>query len=300
MRFAVIGLLILGISYFSACDKVDDPYQHLTEIDTAGTGDIDSSLLFFSSSDTSVLVRKVLVEEYTGIKCGNCPDMARVLKDILDTSDQVILVAIQADCSQLSHPDDKHPIDLRGPESSVYCNEISNGDVIPYSLVNFKADAGKVSTGEVAEGISDLLKDNAWLTPRLDLDITTSYYPQNRVLSIDNKVQVLNGGYSGKIGVISYLVENGIIAPQTDYRYRDDPDRLNKTYKHDHTLRKAIPSAWGTELGENLANAEVVSEFSQYQIPDEFVAENCEVVSLVYDIDTREVLQVDVVKNIAN
>jgi hypothetical protein len=292
---AVILLSLIGTMVFSSCDKVDDPYEHLPQI---GDCRIDSNDLVFASNDTSNIIRKLLVEEYTGIKCGNCPDMARVLKTLLENEDDVILVAIQAGCSNLSHTDAKHPIDLRGDESDIYCKEISNGDVIPYSLVNYKADAGKAATAEVDEMVSDLLNDNAWKEPIFKLAIKTSYYPECRLLSIENKAEALVD-YSGSFGVISYLVENDIVAPQTDYKYREDPDRLKKDYEHDHTLRKAIPSAWGVTLAESASTGERFSNFTQYEVPENYLVQNCEIVSLIYDIDTKEILQVDVVTDFA-
>jgi hypothetical protein len=289
--FLSLLVLVLGLS---SCDKVDDPYEHLPKV---GDCRIDSNALIFSSNDTTSIVRKLLVEEYTGIKCGNCPDMARALKDVLDNTDDVILVAIQASCSQLSHPDDKHPIDLRGPESDVYCSEISNGDVIPFSLINYKDDAGKAATGEVANKINDLLNDNAWSDPIFKLTMELSYYPDCRLLSISNEVEALKA-YNGEIGVISYVVENGLVAPQTDYKYREDPDRLKKDYVHDHTLRKALPSSWGVALGSGSEAGERYSNFTQFEMPAEYNVSNCEIVSIIYDTDTREILQVDVVKSI--
>jgi len=295
MRVLIASLLIITVAGFISCDKVDDPYEHLPQI---GDCRIDSNDLVFASNDTTNIIRKLLVEEYTGIKCGNCPDMARALKTVLEQEEDVILVAIQAACSNLSETDSKHPIDLRGDESNIYCKEISNGDVIPYSLVNYKSDQGKAATAEVDEAISDLLNDNAWSSPIFKLAINTSYYPECRLLSIENKAEALVD-YDGKFGVITYLVENDIIAPQTDYKYREDPDRLKKDYEHDHTLRKAIPSAWGVELAASASTGERFSNFSQYEVPEAYLIQNCEIVSFVYDIDTKEVLQVDVVKDFA-
>jgi hypothetical protein len=297
MRYFQTIILLTAISAgFVGCDKVDDPYEHLPKV---GDCRIDSNALIFSSNDTTEIVRKLLVEEFTGIKCGNCPDMARALKTVMDTEEDMILVAIQAECSQLSFPDAKHPIDLRGDESNVYCKEISNGDVIPYSLVNYKSDEGKVSTGQVADAIRLLLNDNAWREPLFKLAINCSYFPECRLLSIGNKVEALKA-YQGEIAVINYLVENGIVAPQTDYKYREDPDRLKKDYVHDHKLRKALPGAWGTDLSDGASAGQRFAAFTQYEVPEAYQIQNCEVVSLVYDKQTKEILQVDLVKNIGN
>src|SRR5688572_579237 len=70
-------LLIFAVITWQACDKVSPPYK---ETVAAATGS-----------------RKVLVEDYTGHKCGNCPRASTTIYDLKATyGDNLIIMAIHA------------------------------------------------------------------------------------------------------------------------------------------------------------------------------------------------------------
>src|SRR5258705_4328893 len=59
--FTIVAALVL----FSSCDKVDPPYTQTNSVGGPNTSD--------------TVFRKILIEDYTGFKCGNCPAAAAVL-----------------------------------------------------------------------------------------------------------------------------------------------------------------------------------------------------------------------------
>src|SRR5712671_2275101 len=59
--FTIAAVLVL----FSSCDKIDPPYKQTN----SGGGPNTSDTVF----------RKILIEDYTGFKCGNCPSGASIL-----------------------------------------------------------------------------------------------------------------------------------------------------------------------------------------------------------------------------
>jgi len=88
-----------------------------------------------------------------------------------------------------------------------------------------------------------------------------------------------------------YLLESQIINWQTDYSQSpaDIPD-----YEHNHVLRRAINGSWGMEIASDtiVAGSSIVKSYA-YNLPDEFVKENCAVVAFVYNDDTKEVMQAE-------
>ena len=75
-RIILIGLLSI-IFTFQSCNKVEESY--LIE-----TGEIQAK-------------KTILIEEFTGHQCPNCPRAAKALDDIVDTyGDRIVIVAIHA------------------------------------------------------------------------------------------------------------------------------------------------------------------------------------------------------------
>ena len=68
--------------YFTSCDIVETPYMNNENINTIDT-------------NSNSYVKKVLIEDFTGHKCPNCPQAANEIKAIQDIyGDQVIAIAI--------------------------------------------------------------------------------------------------------------------------------------------------------------------------------------------------------------
>ena len=80
---SAICFTLLSVAILNSCDYVHDA----TEVSTNTTG----------GGTPGVVYRKVLVEDYTGHKCGNCPAAALKLLH-LDTTyeDKVIPLAVHA------------------------------------------------------------------------------------------------------------------------------------------------------------------------------------------------------------
>src|SRR5687768_4725486 len=82
--FKLILCLIVYSIYLSSCDKVKDPYS--TTLD--GGGD---------TTATVVKVRKVLLEEYTGHRCGNCPPAAVTAQTLKSTyGERLVVMTVHA------------------------------------------------------------------------------------------------------------------------------------------------------------------------------------------------------------
>ena len=70
-------LLIFAVIAWQACDKVSAPYKEVVIHDTGA--------------------RKVLVEDYTGAKCGNCPRASKEIYNLKAVyGDNLIIMAIHA------------------------------------------------------------------------------------------------------------------------------------------------------------------------------------------------------------
>jgi len=96
-KFSVLLLLVafVGIS----CDKVTNP---IVKTDTAV-----GSKFRYNSNDTLSHFKKVLLEDYTGHRCPNCPTGSSIIKKNLIPryKDSLVVIAIHA--GDLARPFDK-------------------------------------------------------------------------------------------------------------------------------------------------------------------------------------------------
>ena len=78
----ILAVIISGILVFPSCDKVDEPY-----LKPAGN----------SGPNPTEKVRKVLLEDFTGHKCPNCPEAADEASNLKAYyKEQLVLLTIHA------------------------------------------------------------------------------------------------------------------------------------------------------------------------------------------------------------
>jgi thiol-disulfide isomerase/thioredoxin len=269
-------LLMAVFAVLASCDYVKPPYST-----TPDTG---------NDTDIVVKVRKVLLEDYTGHTCGNCPKAARVADQIKkDYGEKVVVIGVHA--GGFASPDPpKYPSDFRNPVSTELHNFfglLAAGN--PNGMVNRAGYPNNHIKGESAwntEVSAQLAKElSAFITIKNSFDASTR--------KIDTEVstefeQTLQGDF--KLAV--YLVEDSIQAPQKDYTV--SPDWV-QNYMHKHVLRASFN---GSSQGELIAgnpvkgNPAITKKYSLTLDPS-FDASHCYVVAFVYNSSTWEVLQAE-------
>jgi hypothetical protein len=307
-----IAILFAAIVVIHACDEVEDPYAHIVNAEACDCEITDSSLITIKENE-DFAARRLLLEEYTGIQCGNCPIFAqdKIKRDLVKEygDDSLVVVAIQANASPLSEPDDKHTYDMRIPAGGEYSGAIENGSTIPYVLIHGKESAFKAG-GDVVQKVKDLVDDGSWHDAEpLELNLRTSYSSECRSLLVELDATTKSDVPAGA-NVIIYLLENGIIAPQTFYattdmvngylwyEHPDFPYRYN--YEHNHVLRATWPSPWGESMFDpSTASGSSESMSWELCLDEEFVAENCDLVAVVYDLNTKAVLGTEIIHHLS-
>ena len=75
-------LFLITITFFS-CDKIEGPYK----IDNGNGNPID----------TNTFIKKILVEDYSGHTCSNCPNAARELEALIDIyGNKIVPITVHA------------------------------------------------------------------------------------------------------------------------------------------------------------------------------------------------------------
>jgi hypothetical protein len=277
LTFAV---LLAGL-FMASCDKIEEGEylkkpnnSHPTPADTTGQ---------------KTLLRKVLILDFTGHKCGNCSKGHKMITSLESTyHDAVVPVAIH--CSNFAKPEEgtAFATDFRTEEGNYM---LSNMDIeqIPSGLVNTLLPS---AISDVPTEWAAQFAEYVNIEPELSLEVVSSVV--NGSMSSTVKLTAENV-CTRKLSLCVYVVEDNIISGQLDY---DSDPSIIEDYVHNHVLRMSFNGALGESVKEDteeMAKGATIEKSYSKAIKPEWNISNCKVVAFVYDSDTKEVLQAEAV-----
>ncbi|MES2515071.1 MAG: Omp28 family outer membrane lipoprotein [Bacteroidota bacterium] len=253
-----------------------------------------------TTGGSNIIYRKVLVEDYTGHKCGNCPAAADELSTLEGQySGKIVPLAIHA--GFFANINAAYPTDFRNTVSTNYDTQFGvSAAGNPNGLINrIGYGSGGFIKAYTSWGseISQMVTQAA----KFQIKITNTFNTGSNSLSTDIMVRSLAVN-SGTYKLVVLLTEDSIIAEQLDYRIVVPPAPSQKVsdYEFNHLLRGAINSDWGDAVfatGANL-NDSIVKSYTNYTINASYNASKCHVIAYIYDADAAsptyyEVLQAE-------
>lgn len=278
-RALLFFFLVYSLSIFfnTSCDKIETPLipQNVDTIITNISVWDDTSY-----SELSQDYRIVLVEEYTGHTCQNCPDGAREIEQLIENyPGRLMAISIHAGffAEPLSNSDSSYSTDFRTsvgntyydffgplPNPVAFISRIQYNGNIQVNLAGWEPAFNSISNDPpIAQlDLTNLYSDS------LNAIRTTIDVKWNQSVSEDMKLQV-------------FLVEDHVIDWQ-----KDGPDDI-PDYDHKHVLRTSLNGIWGEPITTALdASYEYTLSLDSAWDPD-----NCEVIAYIYDPNTFEVFQ---------
>lgn len=285
-----MSLALAFSTLFTSCDEVDKD-DYLPELKT--NANCPEPQYLDSEEQTK---RNVLLEEYTGHKCGNCPSAAKEAKALLKEApynENLVVVAIHGNSIAFNQPEpsgEKYRYDFRteiGKKLDAHFGVTDDG--IPAGLINRKDFDG--FTILPASSWKNFLDQELSKSPKMSINMVASKL-SNEEICASLRVKMLDD-YSGALNYNVFVVENGIINWQLDYK--GDP-KENPNYEHNHILRYTHLDAFGYTLGESKTNYsdKETFELSKFSIPvgKDWNLNNIKVIAYVSDKDSKEILQV--------
>jgi hypothetical protein len=279
---SILALFALAAFVFQACDKIEEPYLRNSGGHEPG--------------DTTVIaVRKVLLEDYTGHKCVNCPGAGFVAHDLKEQyEEQLVVVAVHAGFFAQPNSSGLYTADFRtdaGNEYFDFFQIIAN----PNGMVN-----------RVGEGQDRVLGETQWPSavgaevakePVSTIEITGDYNEGTKVLSTSLTIKFLSN-LPGKYRVCAMITEDSIIAPQMNNDPSIGPSPDWEDFVHMHMLRGNINGTWGNSITDEtiISGAEYTVECANYAFSDTWDDQHCNIVAFVFNEETFEVIQAEEVK----
>jgi hypothetical protein len=278
-------VLFAGTLYLVSCDKIEEPY-------TTPVGNIDTAACPVPEFPAvTVLKKRVLLEDYTGHTCVNCPKAAISASNLKGTyGDQLVLLAVHAGFFANPTSAGDFTYDFRSEAGTAWDNFFGVGMVgNPNGMVN---RIGYPNNHIIAPAGWGSAVSNALSTqPLVDLQMINEYDLAERKLCTHVKTRFVTT-IDKNLKLIVVLTESGIIQPQKNNDADAGVVPIIYDYVHNHVLRAGITSTWGNTISTvGTSNPESVVKTFKYILNEEYLAENCTVVAFIYDDDTKEVLQ---------
>lgn len=288
-----ISILSIFIGTLS-CDRIENPVViHESTLNWSLYPDSDTSTYPWPTWTTNTNTqRNVLLEDYTGHTCVNCPSAGTTAKNIeANNTGKVIVISVHASTTsgyQVPYLPDL-PLDHRTEAGNEYANtfDVSSN---PLGLINRKRNGNiytYLSSSWQTEVNNELQK-----SPDFNIQAQYNYFETTNGLFFHTEVEAINA-VSGDFGLINFLIRDTVVAPQEDLG-----GVLVEDYDHHSMLSANINGIWGTQIltGDLAAGDKLYNNYS-YELPDPNVdttyrVNNISIVSAVFDRDSYEVLQV--------
>jgi thiol-disulfide isomerase/thioredoxin len=241
--------------------------------------------------------RKVLIEDYTGHKCGNCPAAADTLK-YLEKKYPGKIVPLAIHANFFANTSATYPTEFRTPAGNDYDKQFGVGLAgNPNGLVN-RVGYGSGGFIKAYTSWETELVQMLSTSAKFEIKIKNSYVSTSNNLSTKITVKSLATN-SGNYKLVVLLSEDSIIAEQLDYR-KPSGSQFIPNYEFNHILRGAINSTWGDPIFGigAVVNDSIVKSYSNYTLNSLYKPTKCHVIAYVYDANPNsptyyEVLQVE-------
>jgi hypothetical protein len=300
---------------FQSCDKVKNPYpKQYVDVDTTLLYGVNletyKNTLWPTFGPNTNTLANVLIEDFTGHKCINCPDAAIKIHDIAHlNADRVFIAAI--------HSGPRGSMDFQVTSSPNYTTDFTNpnGTEIsfeaPASEEDFSSNPSVAFNRKNIDGyiFQTPFTINTWGSTvnsllanplKVNLQAATNYFPETRGVFLHTEVDLIQS-FTEDLYQVVYLIEDSLIAPQKVPASWSLPNNEDLNYVHKDIHRGCID---GLAMGRKLVDAMKVDKNGlaiqgdkyylnySYKLPSQFNPDNMHLLIYVYRKDTKEILQV--------
>lgn len=222
----------------------------------------------------AVMNRRVLIEDFTGQSCTNCPDAHQVIRDLqAQYGEQVIAVAIHAGHFGIAEGSNPTFVGLMQPEGNSYADY--------WQVASYPAG--------VINRTSGVLKHTDWAAysrtalmgePTMQIIVSDSLSADSTMLTIHTEIMP-QADAEGMLQL--WITESHITAPQLQ------AGTLVPIYTHNHVYRASVNGLWGEEV--SLTHGTTHKTIHSIALSDNWDISNLSIVAFVYN-DPDGVLQV--------
>lgn len=215
--------------------------------------------------------RAILIEDFTGQRCINCPTGTEIINGIVETYGEDNVIAVGIHSGPLGFAGNSKTVGLMTDTGNEYYTRWDKENKMgqPWVIFNRKTSPDSHYNNWAAM-VGTIISEKANLSVKID----NAYDAATRTLTTTVGADGVNGTVNGKLQV--WIVEDGVKALQMM------PDgKSNKEYIHNHVFRAAVNGTWGEDV--TVKEGETTTKQYQYVLPEAWNADNIAVVAFVYN-----------------
>jgi len=268
--FLATVAVILGMA---SCDKLKEPY--IIEPLVAQSDTIALEVADTLNFDGKVVV---LLEDYTGVKCSNCPDAAAIASQLQEQNEGHLVVMGVHPKDNLQNPSGGFP-DFRTDDGDAWKNNF-NISGYPKGLVN---RASVIGPAEWSTAVNAVIGDDA----PIRLIIKNEFDDATRELKLSIHSKFLADA-TGDIRLTVCMMEDNILGKQVT------PTGVDTAYMHRHVFRGTADGiTWGRAFDNSAMTIYAGRNFitnMKFTVDEAYNAEQFYIVAFVTNDDDKSVL----------
>jgi len=263
-----IGIITL-IFMTPSCDVIDQPFKGNIQ-DTTSTQQ----------------QRNVLIEDFTGHRCKNCPKASKAIEALVDAyGSRIIGLAIHAGPGNFTNTNADYPADFTTPEGKAIQNFFGT-NFLPVGMVNREnwtaSGNGHWSAYSNWPTLSAEAVDS---TLRIALEASAGVNNGNLEVSAQGLPQM---GLLHDLNIAVLIKESNIVSPQLM-----PDDTRDSNYVHMNVLRDYVTDTWGESFGTSpMLPGDTLSGNYSIAWNTDWVQSNAAVVVYVFNPSNYRILQV--------
>ena len=261
MRYLI--LCVIAFLLVAGCEEIPptiNPGQTNRGQDTLSTGDQP---------------KQVLIEEFTGIRCVNCPAGSQAIEGLKDIyQNQLVVVSIHG--GSFANPYDESQYDFRTSDGDDLFTLMGTPFGYPSAVVNRKIFPGESLLQTGRNKWPNFIAEESQLEPSVNLFIENDYDAMNGTLSIDVTavfLETFEENFELRLSVL--ITENDVVDLQLT------PEGLQNDYAHKHVLRDVVSSFDGDLITESKQAGSSIKYSYATSLSPSWKAEDCKVVAFV-------------------
>ena len=288
-----IGLLFLMLAVFASCNYIITPLKPTTVV---------------VSNDTNKVYKNILVEDYTGSTCVNCPPAGAELDSLISIYGSRI-IPLSVNAGNFATPVPTYSLNLQsavGDAYDTYFQMSATGN--PCGMVNrrgYPASSKYLLYTLWASNVQSIITND---TAFIKLTLSTTFDTTSKALTITATSTFLRS-LSGAYNIVVLLTQDSIIGPQ-----KSGTAGQITNYAHRFVLRDAITGTWGDALvtaGSNIN--QVITKTYNYNLSASYPAagttnnpgnkpatltnfRKCSIVAYIYNATTSSTSQYEVMQ----
>lgn len=224
--------------------------------------------------------KNVILEEFTGVRCGNCPAGHQTASSLQSTyPGQVFVVAYHPTNSSYTSPYSGDPDFSRSYLDAFYQNTYVGSRFMPGAMINRKKYAGErmVSKTSWTANVQGVMNE---VSP-LNVGLRSTYNSGNNTLTVDVEIYYTQNGI-GNHSVYVHIMEDGLTSYQSG---------AGSNYVHKHMFREAMTPQWGDPITGNITQGTLVTKQYTFNLANAQASiniSNAQIIAFVYDATSGE------------